>query len=77
LLTYSRLKVFRHLWNTVYSTVNEAAEIYGLTPSAAALRVINLIADYNKQGHLERELSELALQKYAVNEFWGITNPVA
>jgi hypothetical protein len=49
--------------------VNEAAQIYGLTPSAAALRVINVISDYNKKGQLEHELSKLSLQKYAINEF--------
>jgi hypothetical protein len=31
--------------------INEAAQIYGLTPSAAALRVINVISDHNKKGH--------------------------
>jgi hypothetical protein len=49
--------------------VNEAAQIYGLTPSAAALRVINIVSDYNKKGQLKHELSELSLQKYAINEF--------
>jgi hypothetical protein len=49
--------------------VNEAAQTYGLTPSAAALRVINIISDHNKKGQLEHELSNLSLQKYAINEF--------
>jgi hypothetical protein len=49
--------------------VNEAAETYGLTPSAAALDVINLIKDYNKRGQLKHELSELNFQKYAINRF--------
>jgi hypothetical protein len=49
--------------------VNEAAETFGLTPSAAALRVINVISDYNKKGQLEHEVSDLSLQKYAINEF--------
>jgi hypothetical protein len=49
--------------------VNEAAEIYGLTPSAAVLHVINIIKKYNKKGQLQRELSSLYLQKYAVDEF--------
>jgi hypothetical protein len=35
----------------------------------AALHVINIIKDYNKKGQLEHKLSELSLQKYAVNEF--------
>jgi hypothetical protein len=49
--------------------VNEAVETYSLTPSSAALRVINVISDYNKKGQLKNELSELSLQKYAINEF--------
>jgi hypothetical protein len=49
--------------------VNEAVETYGLTPSSAALDVINLIIDHNKKGQLKRELSELSLQKYAIDRF--------
>jgi hypothetical protein len=49
--------------------INEAAETYGLTPSGAALRVTNVISDYNKKGQLEHELSELIFQKYAINQF--------
>jgi hypothetical protein len=49
--------------------VNEAAETYGLTPSAAALDVISLIIDHNKKGQLKRELSQLTLQKYAIDRF--------
>jgi hypothetical protein len=32
------------------AALNEIAETYGLTPSAAALDVINLIIDHNKKG---------------------------
>jgi hypothetical protein len=49
--------------------VNETAVTYGLTPSAAALDVINLIIDHNKKGQLKRELSEMSLQKYAIERF--------
>jgi hypothetical protein len=49
--------------------VNQAAQIYGLTPSAVAVRVINIVSDYNKKGQLEHELSKLSLQKYAINKF--------
>ena len=49
--------------------VNEAIETYGLSPSAAALHVINIISDHNKKAQLKHELSELNLQKYAINEF--------
>jgi hypothetical protein len=49
--------------------VNEAAETYGLSSSAAALHVINVILDYNKKGQLKHELCELNLQKYAINRF--------
>jgi hypothetical protein len=48
--------------------VNEAAETYGLTSSAAALHVINLLKDYNKRGQLKHELSGLNFQKYAIKE---------
>jgi hypothetical protein len=56
--------------------VNEAAQIYGLAPSAAALRVINVVSDNNKKGQLEHELSKLSLQKYAINEFYSSRSPV-
>jgi hypothetical protein len=49
--------------------LNETAETYGLTLSAAALDVINLIIDHNKKGQLKRELSELTLHKYAIERF--------
>jgi hypothetical protein len=51
------------------AALNETAETYGLTPSSAALDVINLIIDHNKKGQLKRELSELNLQKYAIDRF--------
>jgi hypothetical protein len=37
-------------------------------PSAAALRVINLISDYNKKGQLEHELCELQPSYNGANE---------
>ena len=49
--------------------INEAAETYGLSPSAAALDVINLIKDYNERGQLKKELSDLNFQKYAISQF--------
>ena len=49
--------------------VNETVETYGITPSVAALDVINLIKDHNKKGQLKRELSELSLRKYAIDRF--------
>jgi hypothetical protein len=49
--------------------INETAVTYGLTPSSAALDVINLIIDHNKKGQLKRELSEMSLQKYAIDRF--------
>jgi hypothetical protein len=49
--------------------VNEAAETYGFPRSTAAVYVLNNLRDYNKKGQLERELSSLHLQKYAVEEF--------
>jgi hypothetical protein len=50
--------------------VNVAAETSRLTASTAALRVINIIPDYNKKSQLDLELSELNLHKFAVNEFF-------
>src|SRR5919197_1101714 len=49
--------------------VNEVVQMYGLTPSAAALHVINVIKNYNRKGQLERELAELSFQKYAISQF--------
>jgi mannitol-specific phosphotransferase system IIBC component len=49
--------------------LNEAAETYGLTSTSAALDVINLIKDHNKKGQLKRDLSEMSLQKYAIDRF--------
>jgi hypothetical protein len=49
--------------------VNESVETYGLSPSSAALDVINLIKDHNKRGQLKHELSELSFQNYAINRF--------
>jgi hypothetical protein len=51
------------------AAVNETAGTYGLTPSSVALDVINLIIDHNKKGQLKRELSELSLEKYAIDRF--------
>ena len=56
--------------------VNVAAQIYGLTSSAAALRVINIVSDYNKKGQLEHELSGLNLQNYAISRFCSSRNQV-
>jgi hypothetical protein len=49
--------------------VNETVETYGLDSSAAAVRVIYVVSEYNKKGQLEHVLAELSLQKYAINEF--------
>jgi hypothetical protein len=49
--------------------VNEAAELYGFPRSTAAVYVLNNLKDYNKKGQLKRELSELSLQKYAIERF--------
>jgi hypothetical protein len=51
------------------AAINEIAQTYGLTPTSAALDVIILIIDHNKKGQLKRELSELSLQKYAIERF--------
>jgi hypothetical protein len=51
--------------------VSEAAETYGFPGSTAALDVISLIKDHNKKGQLKKELSELTLQKYAIDRFFS------
>ena len=56
--------------------LNEAAEIYGLTPTSSALDVINLVKDHSKKGQLKRELSELSLRKYAIERFCSSRNQV-
>jgi hypothetical protein len=48
--------------------INEAVETYGLTPSAAALRVINTLGDNNEKGQLKKELEKLYLQKHMLDE---------
>jgi hypothetical protein len=49
--------------------VNEAAGLYGFPSSTAAVYVLNNLRDYNKKGQLKKELSELTLQKYAIDRF--------
>jgi predicted ATPase len=49
--------------------VNEAAKIYGFSVSSAAFHVINNMRDYNRIGALKKELYELQLQKFAINQF--------
>src|SRR5919197_1115599 len=46
--------------------INEAADTYSLTHSAAALDVINLTIDHNKKGQLKKELSALYLQTHLI-----------
>jgi hypothetical protein len=58
------------------AAVNETIETYGVTPSSAALDVVNLILDHNKKGQLKRELSELTFQKYAIDRFCSSHNQV-
>jgi hypothetical protein len=48
--------------------VDEKAEIYNMSISAAAYRVIEEIENYNRVGGLNKEISRLAVQIYAMNE---------
>ena len=48
--------------------VNEAAELYGLPSSTAAVYVLNILKDYNEKGQLQKELSVLYLQKHILDE---------
>jgi hypothetical protein len=56
--------------------VSEAADTYGFPGSTAALDVISLIKDHNKKGQLKKELSELTLQKYAIDRFFSSRSQV-
>jgi hypothetical protein len=49
--------------------VNEAAQIYGLPRSSAAIHVLNSLREYNRIGALKKELSSLNLQKFAINVY--------
>jgi hypothetical protein len=48
--------------------VCEAAELYGFPRSTAAVYVLNNLREYNKKGQLQKELSALHLQKYALDQ---------
>jgi len=48
--------------------VNEQAQKYNLSISAAAYRVIEDIDKYNNIGDLQNEISSLAMQRYAINQ---------
>jgi hypothetical protein len=56
--------------------VCEAAELYGLPRSSVAIHVLNNLRDYNKIGALKKELSELTLQKYAIDRFFSSRSQV-
>ena len=48
--------------------VNEKAQKYNLSISAAAYRVIEDIDNYNRIGGMKNEISNLAMQRYAINQ---------
>ena len=48
--------------------VNEKAQNYNLSISAAAFRVLKDIDDYNIIGGMKNEISNLAMQRYAINQ---------
>jgi len=48
--------------------VNEKAQKYNLSISAAAFRVLKDIDDYNIIGGMKNEISTLAMQRYAINQ---------
>ena len=48
--------------------VNEKAQKYNLSISAAAFRVLKDIDDYNRIGGMKNEISNLAMQRYAINQ---------
>jgi hypothetical protein len=48
--------------------VNEKAQKYNLSISAAAYRVMEDIENYNRIGGLKKEISRLAVEIYSINE---------
>jgi hypothetical protein len=60
--------------STFSIAVNETAQKYNLSISAAAYRVIEDIENYNIIGGLKNEISRLAAQRYAMNEICAPRN---
>jgi 5'-3' exonuclease len=54
--------------------VNETAQKYNLSISAAAYRVIEDIENYNRIGGMKNEISNLAMQRYAMKEICAPRN---
>ena len=54
--------------STFSIAVNEKAQKYNLSISTAAYRVIEDIDDYNRLGGMKNEISNLAMQRYAINQ---------
>ena len=54
--------------STFSIAVNEKAQKYNLSISAAAYRVIEDIDNYNRIGGMKNEISNLAMQRYAINQ---------
>jgi hypothetical protein len=54
--------------------VDEKAEIYNMSISAAAYRVIEDIENYNRVGGLKKEISRLATEIYTMNEICAPRN---
>ena len=48
--------------------VKETAQKYNLSISAAAFRVVEDIENYNRLGGMKNEISNLAMQRYAINQ---------
>jgi NADH:ubiquinone oxidoreductase subunit D len=54
--------------STFSIAVNETAQKYNLSISAAAYRIIEDIENYNRIGGMKNEISNLAMQRYAINQ---------
>jgi hypothetical protein len=54
--------------STFSIAVNETAQKYNLSVSAAAFRVIEGIDDCNRIGGMKNEISNLAMQRFAINQ---------
>jgi hypothetical protein len=60
--------------STFSIAVNETAQKYNLSISAAAYHVIEDIENYNTIGGMKNEISRLAGQRYAMNEICAPRN---
>ena len=65
----SRLRIGIGELLAFHTAVSEKAEIQNLSMESAAYRVIEDIHEYNRLGGMKKQLSDVAMQIYALNQF--------